>query len=317
MNTQCLVTTTIQPPTHATRKLLAHKNWDFVIVGDLSTPHNQYRYLEKYHTNLKYLQPHEQTALHPELSEAIGWKCIQRRNMAFFYAYKQKRYDVVGTFDDDNIFDDAWDGTTLVGKRITTKSFSCDEAVMDPFHPLNIPYHHRGFPLTLTHHRHHTELVKRDKEYVVDVDAPIPEGDPDIDAITRIMQQPILTLSQSQKAQLPFTSDNIMPFNSQCTFLRTSLLPFYMMIPHIGRYDDIFGAYLLQKLKDVNVVFNKPIALQERNEHDLTRDLTNEMYGYCNAEKFIKVNLHGTYDILPDKAAHAVITYMKAMEELR
>tara|TARA_R110000824_G_scaffold167181_5_gene343974 strand:+ start:6243 stop:7196 length:954 start_codon:yes stop_codon:yes gene_type:complete len=317
MNTHCLVTTTIQPPTRATHKLLAYKNWDFIIAGDTLTPHEQYRHLEKCHTNLKYLQPYEQTALHSKLSLAIGWRSIRRRNMAFFYAYKQKRYDVVGTFDDDNIFNDAWDGTTLVGKSMATKSFSCDGPVMDPFRPLNIPYHHRGFPLTLIRDHRDECVVSELKEYIVDVDAPIPEGDPDIDAITRIMQQPTLALSQSQKDQLPFTSDNIMPFNSQCTFLRASLLPFYMMIPHIGRYDDIFGAYLLQKLKDVNVVFNKPIAIQERNEHDLTHDLKDEVYGYCNAEKFVKAHVDDVYNILPKKAAYALTTYMKAMRNLR
>jgi hypothetical protein len=244
MNTQCLVTTTIQPPTLATRKLLKYKDWDFVIAGDVSTPHESYQVLEKEHTNLKYLHPNEQTALHPLLSELIGWKCIQRRNMAFFYAYKHKRYHTMGTFDDDNIFDDAWDGTTLVGKKTFIKSFSCDEPVLDPFHALDLNYHHRGFPLTLVCQRNKSTLIQTSKECVVDVEAPIPEGDPDIDAITRITQQPSLKLSDIQKAQLPFTSDKIMPFNSQCTFLRASLLPFYMMIPHIGRYDDIFGAYL-------------------------------------------------------------------------
>ena len=94
------------------------KNWTFVIVGDTKTPHASYEQLVKtYAPNIKYLNPQEQESLYPELSEIIGWKNIQRRNIGFVYAYHQGS-DVIVTVDDDNIPYDCWGKDLLLGKEI-------------------------------------------------------------------------------------------------------------------------------------------------------------------------------------------------------
>ena len=69
-----IVTTTIQPPTEATMKFSEKEDWTLVVVGDTKTPHEEYKKI-----NCVYLTPDEQEALSKELSDAIGWKCIQRR----------------------------------------------------------------------------------------------------------------------------------------------------------------------------------------------------------------------------------------------
>ena len=38
----------------------------------------------------------------------------------------------------------------------------------------------------------------------------------------------------------PFGSPSISPFNSQNTFLAREVLPYYAVLPHAGRMDDIF-----------------------------------------------------------------------------
>ena len=67
-----------------------------------------------------------------------------------------------------------------------------------------------------------------------------------------------------------------------------------MVIPHIGRMDDIWEAYAIQQdLKDVYgnfVLYNKATVYQDRNEHDLTLDMEEEMIGYkCNQKLYQKV----------------------------
>ena len=51
------------------------------------------------------MTPEKQEILYPELSNTIGWKSIQRRNIGFVYAY-QNGADIVATVDDDNIPDE-------------------------------------------------------------------------------------------------------------------------------------------------------------------------------------------------------------------
>jgi len=98
-----IITTTINEPTEATLKFATiadKKDFTFVIVGDTKTPHEMYQQLVSDFQNVVYLTPEYQTELYPELSEIIGWKTIQRRNIGFVYAY-QNGADIVATVDDD------------------------------------------------------------------------------------------------------------------------------------------------------------------------------------------------------------------------
>ena len=91
-----IVTTTINPPTEAIRRFDAMRDWDLVAVGDLKTPAD-YR-LERG----VYMSPAEQEKYDKELSDAIGWNCIQRRNFGLLLAHEM-RADLVAVIDDDNI----------------------------------------------------------------------------------------------------------------------------------------------------------------------------------------------------------------------
>jgi len=58
------------------------------------------------------------------------------------------------------------------------------------------------------------------------------------------------------------------------------------MFDKVGRMDDIFGSYILQK-KGFSVVFGPPTVYQDRNEHDLTIDMKKEYIGYENVRNII------------------------------
>ena len=85
-----------------------------------------------------------------------------------------------------------------------------------------------------------------------------------------------------------------------------------MVIPHIGRMDDIWGGYALQQdLKEIYgkfVVYNKATVYQDRNEHDLTIDMDEEMIGYRYNPKLIS---DGYKSVLPKKADEAFSLYKK------
>jgi hypothetical protein len=288
-----IVTTTINEPTKATLKFAAMTDWHLVIAGDSKTPHKLYNNLQ----NVTYLSPDDQEVLSKELSDIIGWRSIRRRNMALVKAY-QMGADVIATVDDDNIPYDDWGKDIFVGQEIKVDLYTTSLEVFDP---LFVTEHkklwHRGFPIQYVSKRDAILLGKKKINCLVQAD--LWNGDPDIDAICRITQMPEVEF----KSFSPFASDKIAPFNSQNTFLHREVIPYYMVIPHIGRMDDIWGAYALQQdLKESKgsfVVYNKATVYQDRNEHDLTIDMEDEMVGYKYNVDLIS---NGYKSVLPEKS---------------
>ena len=297
-----IVTTTINEPTEATIKFSNMSDWHLIVVGDTKTPHNLYKNLK----NITYLTPEDQESLSKELSDSIGWKTIRRRNMGFLKAY-QMGANVMATVDDDNIPYENWGKELFIGKNIEVNFYN-DE--LNVFDPISVTEHselwHRGFPLQYVSKRNPVLIGKKMIKCMVQAD--FWDGDPDIDAVCRITKEPIVKFNNFD----PFASNNIAPFNSQNTFIHRDLIPFYMVIPHVGRMDDIWGAYALQQdlyEKYGNfVVYNKATVYQERNPHDLTIDMREEMIGYQNNVKLIK---QGYHTVLPPDAAKSYEIYKK------
>ena len=78
-----VVTTTINPVQEATRRYAAMPDWTLIVVGDTKTPHEEYENLD-----CIYLHPEYQQSEYRVVSDAIGWKSIQRRNIGFLEAFK-------------------------------------------------------------------------------------------------------------------------------------------------------------------------------------------------------------------------------------
>lgn len=263
-----IVTTTINPPTKAIQAFQTMKDWDLVVAGDKKTPRD-------YHLERGvYLSPEEQEKYDPALSEAIGWNCIQRRNFAFLWA-KDMKADIVALVDDDNIPLPGWGENLLLGREVEVNFFETDQPAFDPIGATNYPrLWHRGFPVQLVARRDYSRKSRR--QVRVDIQADFWNGDPDVDAFCRIEHAPECAFDP---AAFPLASNRMAPFDSQNTFISGALLQDYFVLPHVGRMDDIWISYYLQA-KGKQVVYQRPSVYQERNEHDLTRDLRNEFIGY-------------------------------------
>lgn len=286
-----IVTTTIQPPTEATIKFSSMEDWKLIVVGDTKTPHEEYKKI-----NCIYLHPEEQEKKYKELSDAIGWKSIQRRNVGFVEAYNLGA-DIIATVDDDNIPYENWGKNLLVGSEV-----DCDlyQPELDVFDPLSITKDnyvwHRGYPIEYVPNRHNVVYKGKIKRKVL-VQADLWDGDPDIDALARLSYKPLLKYADITE---PYCSNIISPFNSQNTFLHRSVIPFYSVLPHIGRMDDIWGAYIMQLYFPNSVVYNKASVYQERNVQDLITNLEKEIIGYRNTLKLLK-NLKNYDTFLPEE----------------
>jgi hypothetical protein len=285
-----IVTTTVNSPTEATKRFAEKKDWTLVVVGDTKTPHQEYKDID-----CVYLSPNIQETLHKELSDVIGWKSIQRRNLGFLFAY-QHGADIVATVDDDNIPYDDWGDNVLVGQEVECDLYEPEDAVFDPLSVTNTPHiWHRGYPIELLQKRHRVEYKGKVKRKVL-VQADLWDGDPDIDAMARLTMKPIVKYN----IENPFCSNKIAPFNSQNTFLSREVIPFYTVLPHIGRMDDIWGAYIMQHYLPNSVIYNKASVYQDRNIQDLITNLEKEVIGYRNTLSLIK-NLSDYNSYLPEK----------------
>lgn len=275
--TKFIVTTTIRPPTKATLRFANMKGWKLMVVGDKKTPHHIYRDL-----NCVYLHPDDQELRYPELSEAIGWNTIQRRNIGLIEAFKEKA-PVIATVDDDNIPYDDWGKDLYVGKEIDVDCYRSEKDVFDPLSVTNHSYlWHRGYPIEYLQDKNKVHYAGKIRRRVL-VQADLWDGDPDVDAMARMTFKPCVKFDVRE----PFCSSSISPFNSQNTFLSREVIPYYAVFPHVGRMDDIWGGYFLQFLFPGSVIYNRASVYQERHEQDVVTNLEREVCGYRNTLKLL------------------------------
>ena len=74
--------------------------------------------------------------------------------------------------------------------------------------------------------------------------------------------------------------------NSQNTFLSRDVIKNYFLFPHVGRMMT-YGFYYVESL-NYKVVYSKPTVYQDRNIHDLVKDMKNEYLGYENNQNLLK-----------------------------
>lgn len=263
-----IVTTTINNPTIAIDKFDAMPDWELIVIGDLKTPPG-------YKLNRgTYWSPEMQEKYDKQLSDAIGWNCIQRRNFGLVIA-NDMQADVVALIDDDNIPLAHWGQNIMVGKDVEVNYYESTLTAFDPIGATNYPQlWHRGFPLQLLSKRDYSSKSKRIVH--CDIQADFWNGDPDIDAICRMEHAPECNFDDQY---FPLAANKIAPFNSQNTFISKTVLKDYFLFPHIGRMDDIWAAFYVQA-KGFNVVFGKASVYQDRNVHDLVKDMKQEYLGY-------------------------------------
>lgn len=297
-----IITTTINEPTEALTRFSKMPDWTLIVVGDKKTPHQSYKKL-----NCIYLHPDEQEKKYPKLSELIGWNCIQRRNIGFVEAYRLKA-DIFATVDDDNIPFPEWGQNLTLEYTTAAEYYRTDVPVFDPLVVTEYPnLWHRGFPIQLLDRRYEIKApVIRRKKFLVQAD--LWNGDPDVDAICRIMYKPKTTF----RHKFSFYSNKPSPFNSQNTFLSRKVMKDYFLFPGIGRMDDIWASYYLQAKHSESVVYCPASVIQKRNPHSVEKDMQDEVLGYQHSLRFAVTPV---IKLLPVRARAAFREYQKLLNE--
>lgn len=304
MNT--IVTTSINEPTEAILKYLNKPDWEMVMVADLKTPAVPWYTLAETYHNLDFVSVERQEAEFSELSKTIGWNSIQRRAIGYVIAYRMGA-DVIASVDDDNIPYDSWGENLLLGKEVEIDCLH-HEVAFDPLSVTDFSHlWHRGYPLQLISEKNNIKYLGTIKRKFL-VQADLWDGDPDVDAIGRLVYHPDVKF----KEEKPYCSDVPSPFNTQNTFFTREAIKNYYLFPGIGRMDDIWGAYDLQARFPGCVVYNKASVFQKRNPHNMSKDLQAELLGYVHSLDVIK---NGVESYLPDQAKRFREAYIHACSD--
>lgn len=300
-----IVTTTINIPVllrNYTENALryGHKNVDIIVIGDRKSPRETGDFCAGINRlcPCTYLDiPAQQDFLggFPELWRHIRFDCIQRRNIGMLMAY-QNGADVVITIDDDNFVtnQDFVGIHSAAGSRREVTLYASTSGWLDVCAFLDADdgarFYHRGYPQKIRWtERDHFITTQRATRRIA-VNAGFWLDNPDIDALSRMERQPVVRgFKPSWPGSIALEPGTWSPFNSQNTALARDVVPAYFLSPYTGRYDDIWASYIVNRIAehfgDV-IRFGDPLVRQQRNPHDLWKDLDVERNGMILTDDF-------------------------------
>lgn len=273
-----LITTTINVPTVLSlyRKLDPDVRF-FVALEIEKTTAEQCEFLEAI-PNLLYAW---EGSSKWKCSDLIGWRTIARRNIALLEALKWGA-ELIVSIDDDNIPLDSLyfcEFRSMVDRPFHGIRFSAKW-----FDPASLAFPkvvQRGFP-------QHVSTPHGVFAPVTDARIGVAQGmilgNPDTSAIDRISQHPeVHQVSELLRAGIVTDpKECYAPLNSQNIAFVRELAPCFLMVPAYRRYDDIYAGLVAQRVmreRDLYVHFGQPFALQQRNPHNLLKDLADEQWG--------------------------------------
>lgn len=260
------------------------KQGDLIVAGDVNTSPDLMHFIND--LGGTYISPKAQEETWPKLSELIGWRNIQRRNIAILEAYIIG-YDYIITVDDDNApTTDDWVEvhTEYVGTAPPTVMkapwINIGDFVIPPTRQRGLPW---GYPLEapVTIPNFTSAEIAVSQAHIM--------GAPDCDAVTRIVHEPYTT--GVARSRVSIAPGCWCPFNSQATVWDGTYAPLMACLPgRVDRHDDIWASYIAEKILTVHnkiVHVGEPSVRQDRNKHDFISDLQREVYGMERTHKLI------------------------------
>lgn len=282
-----LVVTTIQAPNAVMRALAAQAQQQsaaFVVIGDRKSP----PVFEL--QGADYYDLARQNAVLPSFSQALPVGHYARKNLGYVLALQAGCDWLVETDDDNFPLDNFF---TLFNSHLRARRLQSDARWLNAYRYFSptAPVWPRGYPL---------ERLAEDKAATVneswsDERPSVVQGlaneNPDVDAVFRLTRDLPVDFG-AEDAPIALESSLWCPFNSQNTWFRRDMaalcyLPSYCSF----RMTDIWRSFVAQRCLwalGERVIFTAPSVRQERNEHNLLRDFSDEIPGYLNNERIVQ-----------------------------
>ena len=278
-----LITTTINVPEVLKLYRACDPDVEFFITGDDNTPVAAQQFCAQVPNTHFYLFGDQEQQSKWKCSPLIGWRTVGRRNIATLQALEWGA-DVIVTIDDDNIplstdYFDRFEmvlGAPFSGIQIELSHF-------DPGYLYNPPTKHRG-SIPGTHYVNFKPVV----DAKIGAAMGLVMGDPDVDAITRMAGEYRRdNVTELARAGVAVKSRTVL--NTQNTAFLRQFAPCWLLPPQWKRMDDIWASLIAQRvMRDEGYVVHlgQPFVYQQRNPHNLVRDLKDEMLGYEHTVEF-------------------------------
>jgi hypothetical protein len=281
MKKNALVVTTINRPNDCLKSLAKGAKYNgfyFVVAGDTKSP------CEFDLSGVSFLSIAKQERLFPRFTENLPTAHYARKNVAYLQAISKGCGSILETDDDNFPLEGFW--------RLPSDTVIAD-IVSHPSNWVNVyslfsnqPIWPRGFPLEFIHSKENIHVKK-----TIPVNSQIIQGmadeNPDVDAIYRLTRHLPIYFESHRSIALDF--HQWCPFNSQNTLFRKSAFPLLYLPSHCSfRMTDIWRSFVAQRClweMGGRVIFVGATTYQQRNKHNLLRDLEEEIPGYLNNER--------------------------------
>lgn len=236
----------------------------------------------------------------------IPWNSDNRRNIGFLRA-RESGADVLISIDDDNY---CLSGSNFVGAHHVVGSTTADlkegrlaaggswyNICKQLKAQISDDFYARGFPYAARRSEHQAGLTRLSGDVRrISVNAGLWTDDPDVDAMSRLVQAP--RVRSADPGSVILAPETWSPINTQNTSLIREAIPAYYYVRmgfpiqgmKIDRFGDILSGYFLQKcakhLGDV-VRIGDPVAEHRRSPHNLFKDLFHELAGMVVVEELL------------------------------
>jgi hypothetical protein len=308
-----LVITSISPPIEILKdyaRQCHNRNIDFIIIGDSKSPRDFF--IE--HCDFYSIAAQKELAY--KIASKIPEKHYSRKNIGYLLAIDHGA-EIIAETDDDNIpLSGFW--------KISEMQVPCYHFIDRGW--INIYAYFtdkkiwpRAFPLEFLND---SKPDIRDSKFEL-VNCPIQQGlandNPDVDAIFRLTKE--LPVHFKHGPNIALGKNTWCPFNSQNTRWFKPAFPLLYLPTYCSfRMTDIWRSFIAQRICWENnwaVLFHKPTVYQMRNDHNLIRDLKDEVPGYLNNNIIIESLMKLQLKQGPDNLGYNLLKCYEAFIDLK
>jgi len=284
-NKRTLIITSISSPNKILKlyaKICEKNKIEFIIIGDKASPRD-FKLDGCYFWSLQ-----NQKKLPFSVASLLPEKHYSRKNIGYLLAIKGESEIIMETDDDNAPYDSFVDPKD----RYVKACFIEEKGWVNIYkYFTNKKIWPRGFPLEYL--KNHS--VNFSKLESLKINCPIQQGladeNPDVDAIFRLTGQ--LPIFFDKKIKVSIGRNTVCPFNSQNTIWFKEVFPLLYLPSYCSfRMTDIWRSFIAQRIlweNKWNVLFESPTVCQKRNKHNLLNDFEDEIPGYLNNDKIVKI----------------------------
>ncbi len=276
---------------------------NLIIIGDKKTPVWDKKKLP---TNVHFFSVEDQNERWPRLSKIMPFNHYGRKNFAYLWAIEHEVEILLDT-DDDN-YSEA-DVFSLNNANYRTIKSNLEWINVYSYFGQEKLWP-RGLPLD--------EAMKPAEETTTALGKPewqcfqaVVDGDPDLDAIGRMLYPEAHTFTESPPLLL--RKGQFCPTNSQATLWKRELIQLlYLPVTAPFRMTDIWRGMIISgymRTKSYGTLFGKASIIQNRNAHNLLSDFEDEVIGHIKS-RIVKERADSIWlnnkELNPNQAIHRI-----------